>query len=377
MRGVCSMKNYFLMNKDKPMGVVGVRDSSIEIQMLSQEFPSIIHNVENWINNQSFYVDRKNIINMAKIAGIRGYTEFIDKIMAISITDTFWYKDIDSNIKWAEISPYRNKLNLVASRLALDGGLTDDIKAINTPSPQYMICGTAEKSVKRVNGKIRLYKTDGIKQIEAESNRQYSEYYASLIGDMLGISNKVNYDIKIKDIDNKGTKAYSICDIFTSENESLLEAEHTEFNKKDIDYILKRLDRKSIKNIGEMLVLDSITLNYDRHYGNFGFMYDTDTFKVTRMAPIYDNDCSLLTHIQVSGVAFDKAYDEALDMMEYMDKPVDYIAVNNMTPNMEKRLYEINGKIKVPRLKGMSELRRKYIEKMVNLRVAEILKVCK
>ena len=370
------MKNYFLMNKDKPMGVVGVRDSR-EIQMLSQEFPSIIHNVENWINNQSFYIDRKNIINMAKIASIRGYTEFIDKIMAISITDTFWYKDIDSNIKWAEISPYRNKLNLVASRLALDGGLTDDIKAINTPSPQYMIGGTAEKSVKRVNGKIRLYKTDGIKQIEAESNRQYSEYYASLIGDMLGISNKVNYDIKIKDIDTKGTKAYSICDIFTSENESLLEAEHTEFNKKDIDYILKRLDRKRIKNIGEMLVLDSITLNYDRHYGNFGFMYDTDTFKVTRMAPIYDNDCSLLTHIQVSGVAFDKAYDEALDMMEYMDKPVDYIAVNNMTPNMEKRLYEINGKIKVPRLKGMSELRRKYIEKMVNLRVAEILKVCK
>ena len=370
------MKNYFLMNKDNPMGVVRVSDSSIGIQMLSQEFPSIIHNVWNWINNRSFYVDRKNIVNMAKIAGIRGYAEFIDKIMAISITDTFWYKDINSDIKWRDISPYRNKINLVASRLALDGGLTDDIKAINTPSPQYIIGGTAEKSVKRINGKIRLYKTDGIKQIEAESNRQYSEYYASLIGDMLGINNKVSYDIKISKLSN-GTKAYSICDIFTTENEALLEAEYTEFNKKDIDYILQRVDRVGKKQLSEMLVLDSIILNYDRHYGNFGFIYDTDTFKIKNMATIYDNDCSLLALTMISDKTFDEIYTMEVNNKRprFGGEHFNDIAKRFMSRKLYKKLKIMNGKVRLPKLLGISDKRHTFIEMLVNKRIDDILRV--
>lgn len=40
----------------------------------------------------------------------------------------------------------------------------------------------------------------------------------------------------------------------------------------------------------EMLVVDAITANTDRHAGNFGFLCDADTGRYVRMAPLYDFD---------------------------------------------------------------------------------------
>ena len=43
-----------------------------------------------------------------------------------------------------------------------------------------------------------------------------------------------------------------------------------------------------------MCILDALILNTDRHSGNFGVLYDNDTMKVQRMAPVFDNNRSLL-----------------------------------------------------------------------------------
>ena len=43
-----------------------------------------------------------------------------------------------------------------------------------------------------------------------------------------------------------------------------------------------------------MCILDALILNTDRHSGNFGVLYDNDTMQVQRMAPVFDNNRSLL-----------------------------------------------------------------------------------
>ena len=43
-----------------------------------------------------------------------------------------------------------------------------------------------------------------------------------------------------------------------------------------------------------MFVLDALILNIDRHLGNVGFLFDNDTMQITGMAPVYDNNRSLL-----------------------------------------------------------------------------------
>lgn len=51
------------------------------------------------------------------------------------------------------------------------------------------------------------------------------------------------------------------------------------------------------------VVLDALILNPDRHYGNFGVMYDTDTMQVTKMAPVFDHNKSLLPELDEDELA--------------------------------------------------------------------------
>jgi len=44
-------------------------------------------------------------------------------------------------------------------------------------------------------------------------------------------------------------------------------------------------------------VLDSIILNPDRHYGNFGVLFDTATMDVLGMAPVFDHNRSLFPEL--------------------------------------------------------------------------------
>ena len=41
------------------------------------------------------------------------------------------------------------------------------------------------------------------------------------------------------------------------------------------------------------MVLDAVILDIDRHLGNFGVLFDTDTMEIQSMAPGFDNNCCL------------------------------------------------------------------------------------
>ena len=42
------------------------------------------------------------------------------------------------------------------------------------------------------------------------------------------------------------------------------------------------------------MVLDAVILDIDRHLGNFGVLFDTDIMEIQTMAPVFDNNHSLL-----------------------------------------------------------------------------------
>lgn len=51
------------------------------------------------------------------------------------------------------------------------------------------------------------------------------------------------------------------------------------------------------KRFRDMLIIDCITFNVDRHKGNYGFIFDNDSFELKAMAPIYDNNLCVLPRI--------------------------------------------------------------------------------
>ena len=46
-----------------------------------------------------------------------------------------------------------------------------------------------------------------------------------------------------------------------------------------------------------MCVLDAVILNTDRHYSNFGVLFDTDTLEIRGMALVFDHNRSLLPQL--------------------------------------------------------------------------------
>ena len=61
------------------------------------------------------------------------------------------------------------------------------------------------------------------------------------------------------------------------------------------------------KFVQQMLCLDFIIMNVDRHWGNFGFIRNVNTLAIERPAPIFDNGSSLWYDMAHIPAYFDKA----------------------------------------------------------------------
>lgn len=57
-----------------------------------------------------------------------------------------------------------------------------------------------------------------------------------------------------------------------------------------------------------MCVLDAVILNTDRHYGNFGVLFDTDTLEIQKIAPVFDHNRSLLPELDNDQLAAPEWY---------------------------------------------------------------------
>ena len=72
-----------------------------------------------------------------------------------------------------------------------------------------------------------------------------------------------------------------------------------------------------MKSLNDMLVLNAIICNTDRHFGNFGFLVDNTTNRIVAPAPLFDHGNSL----------FNLAGSDSLDSADALD---DY--VNTLLP---------------------------------------------
>lgn len=57
----------------------------------------------------------------------------------------------------------------------------------------------------------------------------------------------------------------------------------------------------------QRMVLDAI-LDIDRHLGNFGVLFDTNTMEIQTMAPVFDNNRSLLFDLDDDQLAHAERY---------------------------------------------------------------------
>lgn len=367
------------MNKNNAIAKIDIAHNRSVITDVIGIIPECLGNITDWIAGRTSPIGRDNINYLLKIAGIRNNEEYLKVTYGISLTDTFWFKQPDDKMTWEKISPYKNRLSRVISEVCLNGEYRYHGE-LRSPSPDYKLDGSVEKCWKRVDGDIYLYKTTGECWSGVAGLRTYMEYYASQVAEQL-ITDKrhfVKYGIKVSKTDKGYRKPYAYCKSFTSEKHGLLQYGVSRYRNIELPELDRSiLDDRSRIILREMLMLDSIILNYDRHDLNYGFFIDNDTYRIEGLTPIYDNDCSMGHFISLQSVdSAREAYNEALrkqprtEMGDYIEQ-AKWAMTSELYQNM-RNMYPFHFK-RLPEELDVETNRIKFMEYIINMQIKNII----
>lgn len=208
----------------------------------------------------------------------------------LSLNDCYWVVEEGFNGTFEKYNLYDNRFSQLLALIAFTG-YGSSVRTSLVSCPEFTTNGMLPKCWRRVNGTIRLYKggTSGASNTGCEP---YSEFYAAQIAEAMGI-NSVSYNLSKW----KG-ELCSVCDLFTSKDYSYLPIGRmvTAGGMEAVREYYQSLGKEYIDALNAMLVFDAVIFNTDRHFGNFGFMVNNKTNKITASAPLFDHGNALFNY---------------------------------------------------------------------------------
>ena len=243
-----------------------------------------------WWSDRSIPVSRDDYSNIKSKLPNDNSLSLVVKSHALSLNDQYWIKKEIEDIDYDDVSFFTNKYSNDIGDIIIGIKESGDIDYY---SPDSTSNGNLKKRWKTIDGKNYLLKA-GSKPYQYEI---FNEIIASKIMDILGIEH-VEYSFVI---DNN--HIYCASPNFISYNEDYVTAYQLRYSKKqrnDISLynhllsIYKSLNiPNSEKVINQMLFIDYLVGNTDRHLNNFGVIRDAKSLEFLRAAPIYDTGSCL------------------------------------------------------------------------------------
>ncbi|MGU8478539.1 hypothetical protein ACV3R5_15355 [Clostridium perfringens] len=255
-----------------------------ELQVINEKMlPSYFKlggDLRHWLENRCIDMHRRNSRLLRKMLSIKTTNEIevVLSVHAHTLTDNYWIR-LNNNLKYEDIS-YSKDL-LFDTSLTGDTSLIDSAELQNYNSPDLTLGGSFEKGWKLKNGKWYL--------VKAGNNLNNSvELIASYLCEYFGFNHVKYY---------KFNEACVFCENFTDnlkfDFEPMFDFLHDEEDFEiSIDYISK-INKSFVKDFLNMLFLDAILLNPDRHTNNYGLLRDSLTGEFVGLAPIFDNNLAL------------------------------------------------------------------------------------
>lgn len=282
------MNHYQLMNKDNIILEFSCKRDEFDEPVFSEDFwmsdlkPIGFTSVSSFLERRKAPKHREHIQDLLIKYGCNDIEGFIKVTHAASLNDTFWVRETDSPIVWNDISLFRNDFNELISLAAFEGIIPDE--DISSTSPEFTTNGAYAKCWVREDDTIFLYKT-GSKIFEIEP---LSEFLATQLSNKL-CTNAVKYDL-----DFFNGKLISKCALFTDEMHGFAPMSRLYKQKVSVNELLDYFDKiGSGDDFRRMCILDALIFNTDRHFGNFGVLFNNDTMDILGMAPVFDNNRSL------------------------------------------------------------------------------------
>lgn len=251
-------------------------------------------NLSEWFKERGIPSWRDKLDLLLHRLNITAPSELLDKAFGLSLSDQYWIKPYDLEVKYDDINFFDNDFEyseFLEASLSKNSNVITNEKSLKTPN------NTTDGMLKKawiIENKVRYLLKGGYKN---ELLQPFNEVLASEICRRLGF-NHTPYTIDTyKDI------VVSKCPCFINKNTELITCYQIKNdmkrhdNKEDYEDYIKLLEENGIEDarikLENMYILDFLIMNEDRHLNNFGIIRDVNTLKWLDVAPIFDNGQSL------------------------------------------------------------------------------------
>lgn len=327
--------------------------------------------IAKWLKHRTIPKNRAYVHNFLSKCGlnINRPMTIIKVSKGLSLNDCYWVVEEGFEGPYDKFNLYDNRFSQVLALIAFTG-YGSSIRTSLDSCPEFTTNGMLPKCWRRKDGKIMLYK-GGTSGASNTGNEPYSEYYAAQVAKVLGI-NAIEYGLS----QWKG-ELCSTCELFTSKEYSFLPVGRvvTSGGMKAVREYYEKLGQSFVDALNDMLVLDAIIMNTDRHFGNFGFIVDNKTNKIVAPAPLFDHGNALLNFAGRDDLESEKAlaeYANTLVPCVYDDfiGTAKKVLTNRHREGLRKLLefkFKKNSRYNLP------DKRLKLLEKMIQTRAKSLL----
>lgn len=286
----------------------------IEILWLSDENKALLpldmttdgNSVSRWLRHRTIPKNRAYVHSFLSKCGLNlnRPMSILSVSKGLSLNDCYWVVEEGFEGNFAEYNLYDNRFSRVLGLIAFTG-YGSSVRTSLASCPEFTTNGMLPKCWRRESGSIKLYK-GGTSGASNTGNEPYSEFYAAQIAEVLGI-NAIGYGLS-----KWQGELCSTCELFTSKDYSFIPVGRlvTKGGMKAVREYYVSLGEEFVSALNDMLVLDAVICNVDRHFGNFGFLVDNRTNKIAAPAPLFDHGNSLFNLAGRDALSSGKALDE-------------------------------------------------------------------
>lgn len=370
------MKKYILMKKDIPVALFHFEDKILKqfdifnfnllpIGFVNPTLPfnagfrNIITCLDNWLKTRTIPITRFGYPEIKTRLGLYDTSNLLITNYGLSLNDDYWFKPEDDNKTWAMVNFFENEyseefgeflfdpkqerteINLISPDFTTNGDNLkrwqqfDDMSSIlvkSNPENEQIACNEvfASKIAKRLN----------LEHIEYGLLKQHVNIYA---GSYQGFNKVMNYynDVEV---------LCSACKNYCTPNLSYVPA-NTYIKSLKISTMKNLYDDMTsnpvIKSkIDDMIILDFLINNIDRHTNNFGFLVNENNI-IVDLFPIFDCGNSMDYNDRFGkdkkdySKMFNKPYVQLLDLVSDTSK-YDLTALNKIDDLFYKIYNESN-----------------------------------
>ena len=327
--------------------------------------------IAKWIKHRTIPKNRAYVHNFLSKCGLslNRPMNIIRVSKGLSLNDCYWVVEEGFEGTFEKYNLYDNRFSKILALIAFTG-YGSSIRSSLASCPEFTTNGMLPKCWRRIDGTIRLYKgaTSGGYNT---GNEPYSEFYAEQIAQILGVD-AVKYGLS-----RWNGELCSTCELFTGKEYSFIPAGRlvSSGGMNAVREYCEKLGEEYVNALNDMLVFDAVICNTDRHFGNFGFLVDNRTNKISAPAPLFDHGNSLFNYAGYDDLeSLEKLGDYADTLLPCVYDDFIGTAKDALTSKHREGLRHLmNFKFRKHSRYNLPDSRLKVIEKMIRKRAQQLL----